>query len=178
MKKAIVLSFLLSIVLLSFRPSPPSEDDFCTQLKTMLEAAKEGFIPIKGEATTRVITGHEENFYIANIKFVEGKTCYINDVAAYPECECILATDTRITEKLSASYESYKKKIQDCLGDEWIIMEKDSTNDFYLKGTKFKKLAVRENKTGKKVKFQLYIYSSMIEKKRIVELKFEGIGKK
>lgn len=178
MKKILFISCLLSIVFLSFRaPEPPPVEDFCTQLKTMLDAAKEGFIPIKGEATTRMITGQEKKFFAANIKFVDDHDCYINDVASYPECECLLATDSRITEQLSASYESYKTQIQDCLGDEWVVMEKDSTNDFYLKGTKFKKLAVRENKTGKKVKFQLYIYSSMIEKKRVVELKFEGLGK-
>ncbi|MBL4658423.1 MAG: hypothetical protein JKX73_10515 [Flavobacteriales bacterium] len=179
MKKALLISCIISISLLSFTtPELTPVLDFCTQLKTMLDAAKDGFAPIKGEATTRMITGHEKKFYVANLKFVDNQTCYINDVASYPECECILETDTRITESLSAAYNSYKKQISDCLGEEWVIMEQDSSNNYYLKGTKYKKLVVRENISGKKVKFHLYIYSSMIEKKRVVELKFEGIGKK
>lgn len=179
MKKTLLLFCVLGISFLGFKsPDPPPTEDFCTQLKTMLNAAKEGFVPIKGEATTRMITGHEKKFYVANLKFVNDQTCYINDVPSYPECECILQTDTRITESLTEAYESYKKQINDCLGDEWVIMEQDSSNNYYLKGTKYKKLVVRENITGKKVKFHLYMYSSMIEKKRVVELKFEGLGKK
>lgn len=179
MKKTLLVSCILSLVFFSFRsPTPPPDPDFCTQLKSMLEAAKQGFIPIKGVATIRIITAQERKFYIADLKFVDDHDCYINDVKSYPECECLLTTDTRITESLSASYESYKNKIKECLGEEWVISEKDSTNDYYLKGTRFKKLVVRENVTGKKVKFHLYLYSSMIEKKRVVELKFEGIGKK
>ena len=107
MKKALLISCILGIVFLSFRtPEPAPVVDFCTQLKTMLDAAKEGFAPIKGEATTRIITAHEKKFYIANLKFVDNQTCYINDVSSYPECECILQTDTRITESLSEAYES------------------------------------------------------------------------
>ena len=115
---------------------------------------------------------------MSTLKFVDGHECYINDVTSYPECECLLETDTRITETLSNAYESYTTQIQDCLGDEWVVVEKDATNDYYLEGTKYKKLDIRENITGKKVKFHLYLYSNMIEKKRVVELKFEGIGKK
>jgi len=179
MNKFLLAASFLSIFLFSFQsPEPPQSDDFCTQLKTMLSAAREGFVPIKGEATTRMITGHEKKFYFANMKFVEDHSCYINDVKSYPECECILETDTRITEQLSGHYESYKNKIKECLSDGWVIMEQDSSNNYYLKGTKYKKLVAREDTTGKKVKFHLYIYSSMIEKKRVIELKFEGIGKK
>ena len=178
MRNLLLVSFL-GLVFFSFKaPEPAPTDDFCTQLKTMLAAAKEGFDSVKGEATTRMITGHVKNFNKTTLKFVEGHECYINDVPSYPECECILETDTRISEKLSAAYESYKRQIKECLGDEWVISEQDSSNNFYLKGTKYKKLVVRENITGKKVQFHLYIYSSMIEKKRVVELKFEGIGKK
>jgi len=179
MKRALLVPFVITMMSLGFRsPEPPPAEDFCTRLKTMLEAAKDGFSPVKGEATTRMITGHEKKYFKATLKFVDGHECYINDVSSYPECECLLETDTRITEKLSNSYESYKKQIQECLGHEWVIVEKDSTNDYYLKGTKYKKLVAHENITGKKVKFHLYIYSSMIEKKRVVELKFEGLGKK
>ena len=179
MKNLILTTCLFSITLFSFKsPEPPVDDDFCTQLKNMLDAAKEGFEPVLGDPTIRIITGQKKNFFIAKIKFVDGHDCYINDVKSYPECECILATDTRISEKLSASYESYKSQIKSCLGEEWVIEEKDSSNDFYLKGTKYRKLVIRENITGKKVKFHLYIYSSMLEKKRLVELKFEGLGKK
>jgi len=180
MIRVLLVSCLLSLVFFSFRAPepPPLAEDFCTQLNKMLAAAKEGFKPIKGEATTRIITGHKKDFHFATMQFVDEHSCYINVVTSYPECECLLETDTRITEKLISSYESYKKQIKDCLGDEWVIMEQDSSNNFYLKGTKYKKLVVRENITGKKVKFHLYMYSSMLEKKRVVELKFEGIGKK
>ena len=179
MKSTLLFICILSLTFFGFKsPEPPPGDSFCIQLKEMLAAAKDGFKPIIGEATTKMITGKETKLYKSTLKFVDDEECYINDVKSYPECQCLLASDSRITESLTSTYESYKKQIKECLGDEWVIMEKDSTNDYYLKGTRFKKLVVRENITGKKVKFHLYIYSSMIEKKRVVELKFEGIGKK
>ena len=179
MKRSLLVPCLIIITSLGFRiPEPQPNEDFCSKLKTMLAAAKDGFGSIKGEPTTRMITGHEKKYYMSTLKFVDGHECYINDVTSYPECECLVETDTRITEKLSSAYESYKTQIQDCLGDEWVVVEKDATNDYYLEGTKYKKLDIRENITGKKIKFHLYLYSNMIEKKRVVELKFEGIGKK
>jgi len=181
MKKALSFLILISIGLFSFIPientTIPS-DDFCSKLKIMLEAAKEGFEPIKGEGVERMITGNMKRFYKSNTKFLNEFDCYVNDVSSYPECECILATDSRITESLMKSYDHYKSEIEKCLGEEWVITEQDSSNNFYLKGTKYKKLVIRENITGKKVKFHLYIYSSMIEKSRVIELKIEGIGKK
>ena len=115
MKKILLLVCLFCIAFFGFsKPEPPPTDDFCTQLKKMLEAAKEGFAPIKGEATTRMITGHEKKFYLATMKFVDEHECYINHITSYPECECILETDTCITEKLSGAYETYKKQIENC----------------------------------------------------------------
>ncbi|HIA35824.1 MAG TPA: hypothetical protein EYM84_05435 [Flavobacteriales bacterium] len=181
MKNIFLFCLLFSIAGMGFtskeQVSVPS-GDFCNSLKTLLEAAKEGFDTIKGPSIERIITGHKKNYYLSNIKFVDEHECYINDVASYPECECILATDTRISDELTSSYNNYKSEIENCLGEEWTIIEQDSSNNYYLKGTKYRKLVVRENITGKKVKFHLFIYSSMIEKKRVVELKVEGIGKK
>lgn len=144
----------------------------------MIEAAREGFAPVKGTAVERMIAGNKKKIYLSNVKFVDDYECYINDVSSYPECECILATDSRITEALTASYNQYKSEIEQCLGEEWTITEQDSSNNYYLKGKPYRKMVVSENITGKKVKFHLYIYSNMIEKKRVVELKIEGIGKK
>jgi len=180
MHRVYLLLALLLVFTTSFRSinSTPPDEGFCQFLKTMLESAHDGFSSVKGEATERMITGTAKKFYISKVKPVSNRECYINDADSYPECECILTTDTKITEKLSADYESFKNQIKECLPTGWIFAEQDSSNNFYLKGTKYKKLVAREDVEGKKVAFHLYIYSSMIEKKRVVELKIEGIGKK
>ena len=154
----------------------PPVDDFCTKLKSMLESAHNGFNSIKGAPIERMITGSRKNFFVSKTKFVEAKDCYVSDVSAYPECECILSADSRITPKLTAEYQRYKKLIEECLPKGWVLAEQDSSNNEYLKDTPFKKLTAREEVSGKKVKFHLYMYSSMIEKSRVVELKIEGIG--
>jgi len=180
MDRYIIYFLLLLFLVAGFKPAvkaPQAEENFCELLKNLLEAADSGFASAKGEPTERIITGITRKFYISKIKFNDEHECYINDVDAYPECECILATDSRITEKLIADYESFKNQIKECLPSGWKIAEQDSTNNFYLKGTEYRKLVLRENVEGKKVKFHLYMYSSMIEKKRIVELKIEGLAK-
>ena len=150
---------------------------FCQNFKTLVESARSGFESIKGADTIRVITGSPKKFFISNINFNDSIIGYVNDVTSYPEYECVLAKDVSISDQLTGSYDRYKLALLDCFLDGWTIIEQDSTNNFYLKGTKFKKMVAIEKTEGKKIKFHLYMYSNMIEKKRIVEVKIEGIGK-
>ena len=178
-----ILALIISFAFVFFgfvKQETPAVDDekFCNTLQSLLTAASSGFDSIKGVSTERMITGNKKPFFISKVNFDNGSECYINASEAYPECECILASDARITPELISQYNNYKKVVEACLPTGWRISEQDSTNSPYLKGRKYKKLVVREDVTGKKVKFHLYMYSSMIEKKRIVELKIEGIGKK
>ena len=154
-----------------------STDSFCQTFKELIESGSNGFESIKGAETTRVITGSPKKFFISTTSFNDSIVGYINDVSSYPEYECIIAKDTRISNKLTANYTRHKSEILDCFSEGWTITEQDSTNNFYLKGTKFKKLVGIQKTEGKKMKFHLYMYSSMIEKNRIIELKIEGIGK-
>ena len=152
-------------------------NSFCQNFKTLIESARNGFESVKGADTTRIITGSSKKFFISTINFNDSITGYVNDVPSYPEYECILARDIRISDRLTGNYDNYKSAMLDCFLDGWTIIEQDSTNNFYLKGTKFKKMVAIEKTEGKKIKYHLYMYSSMIEKKRIVEVKIEGIGK-
>jgi len=151
---------------------------FCPTFTALLESGKTGFGSIKGLDTTRVITGSAKTFYISTTRFSDSIVGYINDVPSYPEFECIIARDSRISNQLISIYDHHKMVIMDCLSDEWTITEQDSTNNFYLQGTQFKKLVGIKKWEDKKMKFHLYMYSSMIEKSRIIELKIEGVGPK
>ncbi|MFH1320185.1 MAG: hypothetical protein ABII90_05960 [Bacteroidota bacterium] len=182
MLKTILLPLVLLILLfVGFKPvntPEPSNDNFCDKLKNLLESSRQGFSSVKGEAVERMITGNKKKFFISKVRFTGEHECYLNDSEAYPECECILATDRTITEQLTRQYEDFTNVIISCLPTGYTMTEQDSTNNFYLKGTKFKKYVVQEQEGEQKVRFHLYMYSSMIEKKRVVELKIEGIGKK
>ena len=178
----VLISFFLVFVLIAGEINSNTiiggqKTSFCQTLLSLIESGREGFDEAKGEEVTRIITGSRKKYYVSKIGFNDSLQGYINDFASYPEYECILATDTRISETLASAYQNYKSNIMDCLSGEWTITEYDSTNNFYLKGTKFKKLVGIENAEGIKMKLHLYLYSSMIEKKRVVELKIEGTGK-
>ena len=138
---------------------------FCQTFKTLIESARNGFESIKGADTSKVITGSSKKFFISTINFNDSITGYVNDVPSYPEYECILARDIRISDKLTGNYDKYKSAMLDCFSDGWTIIELDSTNNFYLNGTKFRKMVAIEKTEGKKIKFHLYMYSSMNRKK-------------
>ena len=181
MKHTLAIAILTTLSLTSFVKQESTTVDtetFCNTLQSLLRAASTGFDSIKGESTERMITGNKKSFFISKVNFGDSAECYINTSEAYPECVCIITTDSRITPELIAQYENYKAAIKACIPTGWVITEQDSSNSSYLKGRKYKKLKVRQDITGKKIKFHLYMYSSMIEKKRVVELKIEGIGKK
>ena len=71
-----------------------------------------------------------------------------------------------------------KKALTECLGEGWVTSEKDKTNDIFLEDTEFKKFIMKENKKGKKVKIELYMYNQRELNKWVVELKVFGIGRK
>ena len=96
----------------------------------------------------------------------------------YPEAITYLAESRFISSELQAKYENLKASITECLGDEWVATEKDKTNDIFLEDTEFKKYILKENKKGKKVKVELYMYNQRELNKWVVELKIFGIGRK
>ncbi|MBI2967829.1 MAG: hypothetical protein HYY40_08455 [Bacteroidetes bacterium] len=154
------------------------DENFCNKLKILVESSRDGFYTVKGDSVTKIVTGAKKKFYLSKIKLHPKNECYINDNEKYPECNCILASDFSITPALKKEFQNYKSAIVSCFPEsDWIITQKDSSNDFYLKGTDFKRLILVSRNAEKKVKFSLYMYSSMIEKKRIVEVLIEGRGK-
>ena len=154
-----------------------SSGKFCNELNTILESAKTGFNSTKGEKTERIISGNPKTFFVNTI-FLDSAECYINDVAEYPELTCILASNNRIDEKLTSRYKKLRESIKNCLTIDWVFSDQDSTNNFFLEGTKYRKLVGVKKVDEKKLKIELFMYSSMIEKMRVVELKIEGIATK
>ena len=151
---------------------------FCNELNTILESAKSGFNSTKGEKTERIISGNPKTFFVNSISLDSANECYINDVVEYPELTCILASNNRIDEELSNKYNKIRASIKNCLSIDWVFSDQDSTNNFFLEGTKYRKLVGVKKVDEKKLKIELFMYSSMIEKVRVVELKIEGIATK
>jgi hypothetical protein len=59
-----------------------------------------------------------------------------------------------------------------------VLVEKDKTNDIYLEDTEYRKAIFSENKKGKKVKIELFLYNQRELDSWVVEFKVLGVGKK
>ena len=176
--KKIVLTFLSSLVVFSFAFA---QDDLCGNLKKILDAGNTQFTSLRGEATSKSISGVQRPFFVSSLKIGKDKG-YVNDSQEYPAYTEILATSTvkgDVPEaKLVQEFESYKEKIKACFANSsWKLMDKDKTNDLYLEDTNFKKLVGFEPKAGPKVKFELYMYNNRVEGHWCVELNVEGVSK-
>ena len=79
--------------------------------------------------------------------------------------------------KMEEVYQKYLKMVNDCLPSGYTMQEKDKSNNLYLEDTNFKKLVVKEDKKGKKVKMELYIYNQRELDHWVVEFHFYGISK-
>jgi hypothetical protein len=96
----------------------------------------------------------------------------------YPEATTYIAETSSVSSILQSTYSKMKEVLAECLGEGWETSEKDKTNDIFLEDTEFKKFIMKENKKGKKVKIELYMYNQRELNKWVVELKVFGIGRK
>ncbi len=157
----------------------PVDDNFCENLKKIIDAARKSFDSLRGEETTRVISGKERPFNVSTVS-LEGAECYINaseDAGYYPECECFIGKNNFAPGPLSKKYEEVKAAVQECVGDNFTFTEKDKTNDIYLEDTEFKKFLAIEKKdgAGKRLKFYVFLNNNRVLGHWTVEFHFDGI---
>lgn len=150
----------------------------CENLTKVIASSQEYFKEIRGEETTIAIRGVEKPYQKSTIEVVEGIEMVITADEMYPEAVSYLAESRMFSPQLATAYEQLKKDLTACLGEEWVAAEKDKTNDIFLEDTEYKKLILKENKKGKKVKVELYMYNQRELNKWVVELKIFGIGRK
>ncbi|MCB0429111.1 MAG: hypothetical protein H6585_11955 [Flavobacteriales bacterium] len=158
------------------------EIDFCENFKQIIEAAKAGFNAVRGEQTTKKISGADRPYQFCTVELSATYKGYIGMSETHPSYEVFFETETlpKITDKLKKSYEEVVANIKACLPEtEWTIVEKDASNDIYLEGTDFKKLQVMQkevDENGNRIVMEVNMYRHGTENKRVVELKIEGIG--
>lgn len=165
-------------VLFTFPMSTIAQNDLCENLKKVVDSSQDYFKEIRGDETTLEIRGVSKPYQKSTVELNEGAEMLITADELYPEAITYLAEGRFISSELQSTYESLKKQITECLGDEWVTQEKDKTNDIFLEDTEFKKFIMKENKKGKKVKIELYMYNQRELNKWVVELKIFGIGRK
>lgn len=164
-------------VLIAFPMTTLAQDDLCENLKKVVASSQEYFKEIRGEETSLEIRGVPKPYQKSTVEVKSGAEMLITADELYPEAVTYLVESRFISSELQASYEKLKKQITECLGDEWVGQEKDKTNDIFLEDTEFKKFILKENKKGKKVKIELYMYNQRELNKWVVELKIFGIGR-
>lgn len=171
-----LLGLLLAVILpiTSFA----QDDAFCDNLKKLVDSSHEYFQEVRGEETSLEIRGVPKPYQKSTVTLKEGSDILITADELYPEAFCYLAEGRFHSPELGSTYAKIKEAMSTCLGEEWVTMEKDKTNDIFLEDTEFKKFIMKENKKGKKVKLELYMYNQRELNKWVVELKVFGIGKK
>lgn len=157
-------------------------DDFCTNLKAMLTSAEDYFKEQRGASTSIEIRGVPKPYFESKTQLVKGKTLYIADNDYHPEAFTYVAEHSRGGEaapaEMEQQYQKYKKMVEACITEGWKVEEKTKENDIYLEDTNFKKLVLKQDKKGKKVKMELYIYNQRELDHWVVEFHFYGIGRK
>lgn len=152
--------------------------NFCENLLKIIESGRDQFTSIKGEKTSRQISGVERPFFFSNIELDKNHRGYVGDNDQYPEYEIVLSDNRFQTPEMKADFDTLSALVKKCFDNSnWVIQFKDATNDIYLEGTDFKKIQVRENKTGIKTKFEINLYNNRVRGHWVVELHIDGIGK-
>ncbi|MBL4587013.1 MAG: hypothetical protein JKX84_08165 [Flavobacteriales bacterium] len=170
---------LLGLLLATILPFTTfaQDDAFCGNLKKIVDSSQEYFKEIRGEETSLEIRGVPKAYLKSTVVAKEGVEMLITADEYYPEATTFLTESRFISSELQSAYAKYKSAIAECLGDGWVTSEKDKTNDIFLEDTDFKKFIAKENKKGKKVKIELYMYNQRELNKWVVELKVFGIGR-
>lgn len=173
-------TYLLGLIVMIALPfSAAAQDDaMCENVKKIVDASQDYFKELRGEETTIEIRGVAKPYQKSTVSVKEGIDMLITADELYPEAVTYLASTRFITPELQGEYEALKNALTECLGDGWVASEKDKTNDIFLEDTEYKKYILKENKKGKKVKIELYMYNQRELNKWVVELKIFGIGRK
>lgn len=174
--KTYLLGFVLSVAIPM--TTTAQDDALCENLQKVVSASQDYFKEIRGEETTIAIRGVSKPYFTSTVQVKDGVEVLITADEMYPEAVSYLAESRMFSSELASTYEKLKADITSCLGDEWVTSEKDKTNDIFLEDTEYKKFILRENKKGKKVKIELYMYNQRELNKWVVELKIFGIGRK
>jgi hypothetical protein len=181
MRKLFITAFVLfigaSAMAQDQAAAPAADGAFCDNLKKLVTSAQTYFSDVKGEGTTIEIRGVPKAYFKSTLELEAGKTVYLGDNDYYPEATTYLVEGKMYSESLLEAYNKLKKAAQDCLGSEWVSMEKDKTNDIFLEDTEFKKFILKENKKGKKVSIEIYMYNQRELNRWVVEFKMTGVGK-
>jgi len=172
-------TYLLGLVLACALPMATNaqDDAMCENLKKVVAASQEYFKEVRGEDATIDIRGVEKPYQKSTVEVKAGTEMLITADEMYPEAVSYLSESRMYSSELASTYEKLKASIAACLGDEWVTSEKDKTNDIFLEDTEYKKFILKENKKGKKVKIELYMYNQRELNKWVVELKVFGIGR-
>lgn len=165
------------LILLAWPMTTIAQDALCDNLKKVVDSSQEYFKEIRGEETSLEIRGVPKTYFKSTVSVKDGVEMLISDDEMYPEATTYLTESRMYSSELEKSYSNLKSAIATCLGDEWVTSEKDKTNDIFLEDTEFKKFIAKENKKGKKVKIELYMYNQRELNKWVVELKIYGIGR-
>lgn len=174
--KTYILGLMLALV---FPLGAIAQDDtMCENLKKVVESSQEFFKEIRGEETSLEIRGVPKQYRKSTILLKEGVEMLITADELYPEATTYITETSSVSPVLQSTYSKMKKALTECLGEGWVTSEKDKTNDIFLEDTEFKKFIMKENKKGKKVKIELYMYNQRELNKWVVELKVFGIGRK
>jgi len=178
-KTDLMKHFLLGMLMMATLPmSTFAQDNLCANLTTLINSSQEYFKDLRGEETSLEIRGVAKPYQKSTLLLKEGVDMLITADELYPEAVIYLAENRFYSNELEATYTDLKKKIAECLGDQWVTEEKDKTNDIYLEDTEYKKFIAKENKKGKRVKVELFMYNQRELNTWVVELKVFGIGKK
>ncbi|MBI1286068.1 MAG: hypothetical protein GC178_00655 [Flavobacteriales bacterium] len=172
-------NFFATILMLALLPGyTMAQDALCDNLKKVVDAGQDYFKDIRGEETSLEIRGVPKPYNKSTVTLKDGVEMLITADEMYPEAVTYLDETRFYSQELESSYQKLKETLTSCLGDNWVTQEKDKTNDIFLEDTDFKKFIMRENKQGKKVKIELYMYNQRELNTWVVELKVFGIGRK
>lgn len=173
-----IITVLAVTVLSAQMPKVHAQDaDRCEAFNKLLTAGQEYFKDVRGEATSFEIRGIAKPYQKSEVTIKDGVTTYITEDEWYPEAVAYLAKTRFYSEDLQGEYDRMKKLVADCLGDDWVFVEKDKTNDIYLEDTEYRKAVFTENKKGKKMKVQIFMYNQRELDSWCVEFKIFGMGK-
>ncbi|MBP9151862.1 MAG: hypothetical protein KBF73_06230 [Flavobacteriales bacterium] len=172
-------TYVLGLVLAFALPMTTNaqDDATCENLKKVVAASQEYFKELRGEETTIDIRGVAKPYFKSSVEVKSGVEMLITADEMYPEAVSYLADSKMYSSELASTYEKLKMSITACLGEGWVASEKDKTNDIFLEDTEYKKFILKEDKKGKKVKIELYMYNQRELNKWVVELKIFGIGR-
>lgn len=173
-------TYLLGLMLVFVLPvgAIAQGDAMCENLSKVVGASQDYFKEIRGEETSLEIRGVPKPYRKSTVMVKDGVEMLITADELYPEATTYLKESKFISPELQSYYAKMKEMLTSCLGDGWVTSEKDKTNDIFLEDTEFKKFIMKENKKGKKVKIELYMYNQRELNKWVVELKIFGIGRK